>query len=71
MALVSNYSWDSTSKPLLEWTPMALESKIEKVPRCIQGEKPSKDMASSSNLVSTIGAKASPKKGNGTRCPDG
>ena len=38
-------------------------SKIEKVPRGIQGEKSSKDMASSRNLVSTIGAQASPKKG--------
>ena len=32
------------------------ESKIEKVPRGIQGEKSSKDMARSRNLVSTIGA---------------
>ena len=31
-------------------------SKIEKVPRGIRGEKSSKDMASSRNLVSTIGA---------------
>ena len=46
-------------------------SKIEKVPRGIQGEKSSKDMASSRNLVSTIGAQASPKKGGGTRCPEG
>ena len=45
--------------------------KIEKVPRGIQGEKSSKDMASSRNLVSTIGAQASPKKGDGTRCPEG
>ena len=37
------------------------ESKIEKVPRGIRGEKSSKDMASSRNLVSTIGALASPK----------
>ena len=36
-------------------------SKIEKVPRGIRGEKSSKDMASSRNLVSTIGALASPK----------
>ena len=28
-------------------------------------------MASSRNLVSTIGAQASPKKGDGTRCPEG
>ena len=34
--------------------------KIEKVPRGIRGEKSSKDMASSRNLVSTIGAQASP-----------
>ena len=48
-----------------------MESKIEKVPRCIRGEKSSKDMASSRNLVSTIGALASPKMGDGTRCPEG
>ena len=47
------------------------ESKIEKVPRGIRGEKSSKDMASSRNLVSTIGALASPKMGDGTRCPEG
>ena len=39
------------------------KSKIEKVPRGIRGEKSSKDMASSRNLVSTIGALASPKMG--------
>ena len=33
-----------------------VESKIEKVPRGIRGEKSSKDMTSSGNLVSTIGA---------------
>ena len=43
--------------------------KIEKVPRGIRGEKSSKDMASSRNLVSTIGALASPKLGDGARCP--
>ena len=47
------------------------KSKIEKVPRGIRGEKSSKDMASSRNLVSTIGALASPKIGDGTRCPEG
>ena len=47
------------------------KSKIEKVPRGIRGEKSSKDMASSGNLVSTIGALASPKMGDGTRCPEG
>ena len=46
-------------------------SKIEKVPRGIRGEKSSKDMASSRNSVSTIGALASPKMGDGTRCPEG
>ena len=46
-------------------------SKIEKVPRGIRGEKSSKDMASSRNLVSTIEAIASPKLGDGTRCPEG
>ena len=49
----------------------SLRSKIEKVPRGIRGEKSSKDMASSRNLVSTIGALASPKMGDGTRCPEG
>ena len=49
----------------------AFESKIEKVPRGIRGEKSSKDMASSRNLVSTIGALASPEMGDGTRCPEG
>ena len=38
-------------------------SKIEKVPRGIRCEKSSKDMASSRNLVSTIGALASPEIG--------
>ena len=50
---------------------MKFISKIEKVPRGIRGEKSSKDMVSSRNLVSTIGALASPKMGDGTRCPDG
>ena len=52
---------------LLIW----ISSKIEKVPRGIRGEKSSKDMASSRNLVSTIGALASPKLGDGTMCPEG
>ena len=34
-----------------------MQSKIEKVPRGIRGEKSSKDMVSSRNVVSTIGAK--------------
>ena len=44
---------------------MILQCKIEKVPRGIGGEKSIKDMASSRNLVSTIGAQASPKMGGG------
>ena len=36
-----------------------------------KGEKSSKDKASSRNLVSKIGAQASPKKEDGTRCPEG
>ena len=40
-----------------------IQGKIEKVPRGIRVEKSSKDMASSRNLVSTIGALASPKWG--------
>ena len=47
------------------------KGKIEKVPRGIRGEKSSKDMTSSRNLVSTIGALASPNMGDGTRCPEG
>ena len=47
------------------------ESKIEKAPRGIHGETSSKDMASQKNLVSTIGAQASPKKGDGTKCTEG
>ena len=50
---------------------LLFQCKIEKVPRGIRGEKSSKDMASSRNLVSTIGALASPKMGDGTRCPEG
>ena len=49
----------------------AIKGKIEKVPRGIRGEKSSKDIASSRNMVSTIGALASPKMGDGTRCPEG
>ena len=43
---------------------LSQRSKIEKVPWGIWGEKSSKDMASSRNLVSTIGALASPKMGD-------
>ena len=50
---------------------LLVRSKIEKVPRGIRGEKSSKDMASSRNLVSTIGALASLKMGDGTMCPEG
>ena len=39
--------------------------------RGIRDEKSSKDMASSRNSVSTIGAQASTKMGDGTRCPEG
>ena len=44
----------------------AIQCKIEKVQRGIQGEKSSKDMASLRNLVSTIEAQASPKRGTET-----
>ena len=43
-----------------------MSSTIEKVLGGIQGEHSSEDMASSRNLVSTIGAQASPQKGDGT-----
>ena len=56
---------------VLCWHAAPVASKIEKVPRGIRDEKSSKDMASSRNLVSTIGALASPKMGDGTRCPEG
>ena len=46
-------------------------SKIEKVPRGIQGKQSSKDTASSWNLVSTKGSQASRKKGDETRCSEG
>ena len=49
----------------LLFVAFAIRSKIEKVLRGIQGEKSSKDMESSRNLVSTIGAQVSPKKGGG------
>ena len=61
----------STNTFVGKFTHIVSESKIEKVPRGIRGEKSSKDMASSRNLVSTIGALASPKMGDGTRCPEG
>ena len=57
--------------PTICWKTFPPKSKIEKVPRGIRGEKSSKDMASSRNLVSTIGALASPKLGDGTRCQEG
>ena len=50
-------------KSISKFVIHVLWSKIEKVPRGIQCEKSSKDMASSRNLVSTIEAQASPKKG--------
>ena len=53
-----------TSKLLKQGSDIASsESKIEKVPRGIRGEKSSKDMASSRNLALTIGAQASPTIG--------
>ena len=52
--------FDGLSLAYTSHLKMVMNSKIEKVPRGIRGEKSSKDMASSSNLVSTIGAQASP-----------
>ena len=50
---------------------LGLLSKIEKVTRGFQGEKSGKDTGNSSgNVVWTIGAWASPKRG-GTRYPEG
>ena len=63
--------WLSFKRKLYAHILQCIKSKIEKVPRGIRGEKSSKDMASSRNLVSTIGALASPKMGDGTRCPEG
>ena len=67
MGHIRGHISDSLSEKSNAW----IQSKIEKVPRGIRGEKSSKDMASSRNLVSTIGALASPKMGDGTRCPEG
>ena len=64
----SGTPWSTSSDT---YQVVEIQSKIEKVPRGIRGEKSSKDMASSRNLVSTIGALASPKMGDGTRCPEG
>ena len=47
------------------------EAKSRKYQTGIRGEKSGKDMASSRNLVSKIGAQASPTMGDGTRCPEG
>ena len=55
------------STVLYEYNEDLIVSKFEKVPRGIQDEKSSKDMASSRNLVSPTGAQACPKKGDGTR----
>ena len=60
-----------SSPPLIIFMDIVLKSKIEKAPRGIRDEKSSKDMAISRNLVSTIGAQASPTMGDGTRCPEG
>ena len=65
MKLTTNYPLSGISNK----TKTSL-CEIKKVPRGIRGEKSSKDMASSRNLVSKIGAQASPKMGNGTRCPE-
>ena len=43
--------------------PKAYLSKIEKVPRGIQGKKSRKDIASSGQLVLIIGAETSSKNG--------
>ena len=67
---IKSYNETSWCSNLVQYLKFE-RSKIEKVPRGIRGEKSSKDMASSRNLVSTIGALASPKMGDGTRCPEG
>ena len=51
--------------------PFEDQAKSRKYQEGIRGEKSSKDMAKSRNLVSTIGALASLKMGDGTRCPEG
>ena len=68
--------WDVITLPMslfcfLHAVCVIVSKQIEKVPRGIQGEKSSKDMASSGNLVSTIAAHASLKKGDETRCTEG
>ena len=55
---IINVKNDKCELSTFDWLPKLhkiLLSKIEKVPRAIQCEKSSKDMASSGNLVSKIG----------------
>ena len=61
------------NKQNVGWTMSSfnMRSKVEKVPRGIRGEKSNKQMTSLRNLVSTIGAQASPTMGDGTRCLEG
>ena len=69
---MNGYPMFSVTNIVQNVKPIQLGANIwKKVPRGIQCEKSSKDMASSRNLVSTIGAQASPKKGDGTGCPKG
>ena len=53
-------SSDTWSRPILGLAFANVECKIEKVPSGIRGEKSSKDMANSRNLVSKIGTLAIP-----------
>ena len=50
---VERIKWINNNRWPFPWNIL---SKIEKVPRGIRGEKSSKDMVSSRNLVSTTGA---------------
>ena len=54
-------NWPS-DKTCISFTNVYALGKLEKEPRGVQGEKSSKDMVSSRNLVSTIGAQANHKK---------
>ena len=70
--LCENYRYFNLSVAYFDCTfEQWLQSKIEKVPMSIQGEKSRRDTASSGKLVSTIAALASAKKMDGTRCPEG
>ena len=59
-SILSDVKVEESKIEKVDQQPTNVARQIGKVPRGIRGEKSSKDMASSRNLVSTIGAQASP-----------